>query len=163
MNYSIHSLIKASVLKACVSDPFVNSAGTHTYRVLSKFLVDTIASNPHGHTLRHMLFTDEPEAERSNKLPSVWMGAELTSKGQSWLARRRAGIHTQASAWAERPPTDLPAPLPHISWLGQETALWSWVGTLHPYEVRNKDRDYRIHSINVKNKFADIMNMGMVF
>lgn len=55
--------------------------GTHTYhQVLSKFSVGTIASNPHGHALRHLLFTDEPEAERSNKLPRVTQ----TSEGQSW-------------------------------------------------------------------------------
>ena len=85
MNYSMHSLIKAGVLKACVSDPFENSTGqitalgAHRYRVLSKVLVDTITSNPHGHTLRHMLFTDEPEAERSNKLPSVTQASKAQS------------------------------------------------------------------------------------
>ena len=130
MNYSIHSLIKAGVLKACVTDPFVNSTGqimvlgTQTYhQVLSKFLVGTIASNPHGHTLRHRLQTSLKQ-----KGPTSCPGSHRLARRQSW--------HSNPSFCLSWATTDWPAPLhsPASAGWDEDTALWSWVGTLQPYE-----------------------------
>lgn len=74
------------------------------------------------------------------------------------LARRRAGIQTQASAGASD--HRLTCPLHSPTSAGWDRKLLSGAGRW-PYnltKVWKQDRDYRTNSINVKNKFVDIMN-----